>query len=286
MVQIPLRRLLIVTGFLLVLLVGGAFLVSMDCEDHSHVTGVVCQVNPLDEADLLHWSPHRLTVTLDPVRTAEVGRIYAEIVQAYSNRQVNVLSEWRRNLPGKVERISPGDMRRIEFRFSRILCDEVICKLKRKEDPQSILAEYQSVVNFSQSVGAMLAFAGIYGDVRLRRREFGGWFDELEALVVCRLTSYRDCFHKAGRTELAQAAEHFLAEWIDQIESPNGYTKALLLQRIAYVRKWGDRLMEHCGQTWEEISQNSVRQTTHTLICAGYTPMWLDEFKVIPRHVK
>ena len=111
------------------------------------------------------------------------------------------------------------------------------------------------------------------------------WFDGLEAHVVRWLKSCQNCFNAAGRTDMEKTAERFLAEWIDQIESENGYTRACLVQDIACVRVQGDSLMENCGMTWDEVSQNVVLQVTHGLIKAGYTPKWLDEFKNIPRHV-
>ena len=183
-----------------------------------------------------------------------------------------------------VESVRRDDLDGVELPFSLVLYNEVIPELGRKKDSRSILATYGSVGDFELSLGAMLAFSGIYGDVRLRRKEFGGRLDDLEALVVYRLVSYRDCFRAAGRTEMEKSAGRLLAEWIDQIESENCYTKARLVHDIACIRVQGDNLMENCGQTWNAMSQNFVRMATYGLIHAGYTPKWLEEFANIPRH--
>ena len=269
----------------LVLLVGAFIVLFTDIGRHDHAANARRLPDPLDVAELHRFAPPDKVVTLDSAQKAELRRVFADIVQAYSNRQVEVLREWRRKLPERVELVIQSDLDDVELSFSKVLYNEVIPKLSRKQESRSILAEYASVDDFEHTIATILAFAGIYGDVRLRRREFGGRFDDLEALVVYRLMSYRDCFRAAGRTDLEKVAERFLAEWIDQIESENGYTRTCVVMSVASYRVWGDRVMEECSQTWEEVSQNAVRQFTYGLIHAGYTPKWLDEFKNIPRHV-
>ena len=285
MVQVSLRTAGCLAGLLALALLAGAFLVLFtDVGRHEHAENVRRRPDPLDVEDLRRLSPPEHTVALVPAQKAELEGIYADIVQAYSNRQVEVLREWRRKLPGMVESVRRDDLDGVELPFSLVLYNEVIPELGRKKDSRSILATYGSVGDFELSLGAMLAFSGIYGDVRLRRKEFGGRLDDLEALVVYRLVSYRDCFRAAGRTEMEKSAGRLLAEWIDQIESENCYTKARLVHDIACIRVQGDNLMENCGQTWNAMSQNFVRMATYGLIHAGYTPKWLEEFANIPRH--
>lgn len=284
MVQVSLRKVGCLVGLLVLLLTVTFFAMFTDVVCHGHAGTSRMQPDPVDVDELYRFSPPAHMVALDSAQKAELKGIYAVIVQAYSNRQVEVLREWRRKLPGRVELVSQHDLDDAECRFSTILYNEVIPELGRKKDSPAILAAYGSVGDFEQAVGTMLAFAGIYGDVRLQRKELGGRFDDLEALVVYRLVSYRDCFRDAGRTDMEKAAERFLAEWIDQIESENGYTRTRLAESIAHYRVYGDHVMREYAQTWEEVSQNAVRQFTYRLIRAGYTPKWLDEFKNIPRH--
>lgn len=285
MVQVSLKKVGCLVGFLLLAFLLWTFVAQFaDIGRHVHAATVRMLPAPQDVAELRRMSPPS-RVPLDPVQKAELRRIYAEIVQAYSNRQVEVLREWRRKLPELVERVGQDDFDDAKRPFSRIFFDEVIPKLGRRQEDQSILSEYSGVEDFERIVATVLAFAGIYGDVRLRRREFGGRFNDIEMLVVYRLKTYRDCFRTAGRTDMEKVADRFLSEWINQIESENGYTRALLIHYLARDRVGASKIMENHGQTWDEISQNSVRQATHGLIRAGYTPKWIEEFKVIPRHV-
>ena len=270
-------------GLLPLLLAGAFVLFFIDIGCHGHTANTSRLPNPLDIAELNRLAPQGRTA-LDSTQKAELRQVYADIVQAYSNGQVEVLREWRRKLPERVERVRQNDFDDIERPFFKLFFDEVVLRLQRRTDDQSFLRKSENMEDFEHTVTTMLLFAGIYGDVHLRRRDFGGCFDNLEALVVHWLISYRDYFHEEGRPDLEKVTDRFLAEWIRQIESENGYTRALLIQHIASVRVLGNSLMENCGMTWDEVSQNVVLQTTHGLIKAGYTPKWLDEFKDIPRH--
>ena len=285
MVQVSLKKVGCLAGLLALVLLVGAFIVLFtDIGRHDHAANARKQPDPLDVAELHRFAPPDKVVTLDSAQKAELRRVFADIVQAYSNRQVEVLREWRRKLPERVELISRNDFDDITRPLSRIVYDETHVKRNKKLCENSRGEEYRSVAGFERYADTLMAIVLVYGDVRLRRRNLGGLFEELEALMFARLKSYRDDFRTVGRTDMERAAERALAEWIDQIESGNGYTKTCVVMSVASYRVWGDRVMEECSQTWEEVSQNAVRQFTYGLILAGYTPKWLDEFKNIPRH--
>ena len=73
-------------------------------------------------------SPTGHVVALDPAQKAELKGIYADIVQAYSNGQVEVLRDFRRGLPEKVEFIGRDDLIEVGRLFLDVLHVELFEK--------------------------------------------------------------------------------------------------------------------------------------------------------------
>ena len=285
MVQVSLRKVGCMAGPLALLLLAAAFLAMFtDVGRHEHAENVRRRPDPLDVEDLRRLSPPEHTVALVPAQKAELEGIYADIVLAYSNGQVEVLREWRRKLPERVELIRLNDFDDISQPLFRLVYDESLAKLNKSLGKESIGEVYGNVSEFERHVDTLITLVLLYGDVELHRRSLGGLFKDIEAFIYYRLKFYRDGFRAEGRADLECAAERAISVWMDQIESENGYTRACLVKSIAHFRVWCDKLMEQDGRTWEEISQSQVRGATHTLALFGYTPKWLDEFKNIPRH--
>lgn len=222
-------------------------------------------------------------VVLDPARRMELKRVYADIVQAYSNGQVRTLQEWRRILPSQVEKIRESDLIDVERQFLGVVHDELLIKVNKILAGRPIEEDYGSATAFETHLLSFWAFTCLYGDIQLRRRGFGTLFSDLEALVLYRLKAYRDHYHAIGKNDLENTADRFLSQWTAQIESENGYTRNLLVSRIENDRKWADSIQRETGQSWEEIVQSAIGQTVHMLRRVGYDPKWVQEFKNVPR---
>lgn len=285
MVQVSLKNVGRTVGLLTLVTLVATFLVLFtDIGPHGHAANTRRQPDPLDMADWLRFSQPDKLVSLDFIQKTELKDVFNDIVKAYSNEQVGVLRDWRENLPEKVKFLGTDVLIEIGRPFLDIIHDELHGKLNKILGKESIGEEFENVADFERHAETLITLALIYGDVQLRRRNYGGLFGSLEALMYYRLKSYRDGFRTEGRTELETSAERALAKWIDQIESENGYMKALLVKEIAWLRLHGERIMADSGKSWEEVSQNHIRGTIHMLTWAGYTPKWLGEFKNIPRH--
>ncbi len=272
-------------GLLALVLLAGAFLVLFtDVGRHGHAVNVRVQPDPLDVEELRRLSPTGHVVALDPAQKAELKGIYADIVQAYSNGQVEVLRDFRRGLPEKVEFIGRDDLIEVGRLFLDVLHVELFEKVNKILAKEPIGEKFHCVGEFEKHVASFLEIVRLYGDIQVRRRARGGLFEHLEAYVFLRLKSYRDGFRAEGRPDMEQAAGRFLAEWIKHIESENGYTRASVIAGIAWARQRGDELMKEPSRTWEDVSQSVVRGRLHMLTLFGYTPKWLDEFSNIPRH--
>jgi len=285
MVQIPLRKVGFLAGLLAFVLLAGAFLTALtDVGCHGHDANAGSPRNPASAEELRWSSPQGNVLTLKSEQKAELKGIYADIVQAYLNGQVEVLRDFRRGLPEKVELIGRDDLIEVGRPFLDVLHVELFEKLNKILAKEPIGEKFHCVEEFEKHVASFLEIVRLYGDIQVRRRARGGLFEHLEAYVFLRLKSYRDGFRAEGRSDMEQAAGRFLAEWIKHIESENGYTRASVIAGIAWARQRGDELMKEPSRTWEDVSQGVVRGRLHTLVLFGYTPKWLDEFKNIPRH--
>lgn len=223
-------------------------------------------------------------VPLEPDRRVELTKAYSDVVQAYSNGQAEVLHEWRLKLPRKVESLATSDLLKIDRPFFNVVYGELLTKMNRILAKEPLDEDYADATAFERHAASLLELVRLYGDIQIQRRKFENLFGDLEALVFYRLTAYENYYRNVGRRDLERAAKRFSSEWIDQIESRDGYTRRLLVYHIENCRKWGDNLMDQCKQSWDEISQNVVSQTVYTLKWAGYTPKWLVDFKNIPRN--
>lgn len=272
-------------GLLALALLAGAFLVLFtDVGRHGHDVNVRAEPDPLDVEELRHFSPPRHEAGLGSAQKTELKAVCACVATAYSNGQVEVLREWRRELPRMLESLAEDDLRSVWRPIIHVMEDELHTKLNKILMKESVGEAYETVADFERHAEALLEISLIYGDILLRRRDFGVPFTLLEPSVFYRIKSYRDGFHAEGRPDMKESAEKLLTKWINQVESKNGYTRAQLVNRIARSRVWADRTMKQTGKSWAELSQNSVSQTVYTLVLFGYTPKWLDEFKDIPRH--
>ena len=285
MVQIPLRKVGFLAGLLAFVLLAGAFLAALtDVGCHEHDANAGSPPNSASAKELRRSSPPGNVLTLKSEQKAELKGIYADIVQAYSNGQVEVLRDFRRGLPEKVEFIGRDDLIEVGRLFLDVLHVELFEKVNKILAKEPIGEKFHCVGEFEKHVASFLEIVRLYGDIQVRRRARGGLFEHLEAYVFLRLKSYRDGFRAEGRPDMEQAAGRFLAEWIKHIESENGYTRASVIAGIAWARQRGDELMKEPSRTWEDVSQGVVRGRLHMLTLFGYTPKWLDEFSNIPRH--
>ena len=161
MVQVSLKKMACLAGLLTLVLLVGAFIVLFtDIGRHDYAANARRLPDPLDVAELNRLAPPG-RVALDAAQLSELKRIYTDIVQAYSNRQVEVLREWRRKLPERVERVRQNDFDDMERPLDRISHDEIDPCLTRRRDTQFILGKYRNVEDFERTASAMLAFLGI-----------------------------------------------------------------------------------------------------------------------------
>lgn len=191
-------------------------------------------------------------------------RIIGDIVAAYTNQQASLISEGVQRLPGEFFSLRGKDW------------DEAIRPINRAwfagwcfDEQKRIFSTSTQLSNWFQT---NLTFAKAYGSILVR----SGIKDSLAAFdvwVLAGLQSCRNEFEKDGNSDYVEVTDRFIVEWIEQIESEQGFTRE-------YVR-WQNRELA-CLVVAGEISQAALRNNIRGYVRAlqkrcGYTPKWLDE---------
>ena len=192
-------------------------------------------------------------------------RIMQEVVNAYSNCQIEAMIESMRQLPSKAYQLIEKDHLKLEIPINQIWRGDWV--LNRG------IREFASEEEFDRQMKRSLAIAKLYGEFLV---ESGRIADEIlvtiDWIALKRLQTYREGFKRDGKTDCLQSAERLLADWIEQIESKKGFTRTYMR-----AQKVGLRHFVKTGELSEERSVQYVRDYVRPLQDrCGYTPKWLD----------
>lgn len=192
-------------------------------------------------------------------------RIMQEVVNAYSNCQIEAMIESMRQLPSKAYQLIEKDHLKLEIPINQIWRGDWV--LNRG------IREFASEEEFDRQMKRSLAIAKLYGEFLVAS---GRIADEIlvtiDWIALKRLQKYREGFKRDGKTDCLQSAERLLADWIEQIESKKGFTRTYMR-----AQKVGLRHFVKTGELSEERSVQYVRDYVRPLRDrCGYTPKWLD----------
>lgn len=200
---------------------------------------------------------------------------YDEIVKAWLSGRSDEMMQWESRLPAMAEKMRDEDVKKAGAIFFGMLFNEFAVK-------DAPLRDFDSGAQFNLWMRSNLAAARLYGKVCVARKNFSGFNSVLEAKVLARLRGYKEKFAKSGMQGLESSADAFIAEWIAQIESKEGFSRLAALHWMEYSRTWG---YDSSGnkQPWETLRDRAIMQGAASLIKAGYTPKWVKELKCTPR---
>ena len=212
--------------------------------------------------------------------TAEEMRTYlqivGDIVAAYSNGQEKAMYEGVARFPKSVYDLRGDDHHKVELPLAQMWCNEWL-----RDDG---LEEFASTEDFEHAMRVSMAVARIFGRFIV---DSGLTADRKLVSIECetlkRLQKYKDKFAREGKSDCLRVTERFLAEWIAQIESEQGFTRAYVRRQDQGLRR--RRLVER-GETTAEELRRCVRGGAYPLqkFC-GYTPKWLDkDFPPLPEE--
>lgn len=194
-----------------------------------------------------------------------------EIIQAYSNRQPDVVMSKARNLlrdpikDGLAPEMSEGLMM-LKKEWDKLRCaDMADFRVTRDVLSERILSEF--------------AFVQAYGDFCRLKCSLDEELVAIDTFFLKHLQQIRDSFLQSGDVTLALDMESFVARWIDKIESEDGFMRS-------YMRALMGRLsnMKDPEVTPKEKMQSVRSHATGTILQqCGYLPRWVDrEFPSLP----
>ena len=199
-------------------------------------------------------------------------RIIQGVANAYSNCQIEAMFESMRQLPSRAYQFRGEDLLKLEIPINRIWREDWILNKGVKD--------FASEEEFDRQMKKSLAIAKLYGEFTVASRAVPSKIlVTIDCVVLKRLQTYRDEFERGGKADCLRSAERLLADWVEQIESENGFTRTYLrTQKIAL------RYFVKTGELSEEKLAQYVRDYVRPLQDrCDYTPKWLDvEFPAAP----
>lgn len=193
-------------------------------------------------------------------------RVIQGVVNAYSNCQIEAMFEIVRQLPSKAYQLREKDHLKLEIPINQTWRGDWVLNRGIKE--------FASEEEFDRQMKRSLAIAKLYGEFLVAS---GRIVDEIlvtiDWIALKRLQTYRDEFKRGGKTDCARTAERLLVDWMDQIESEKGFTRAYMR-----AQKVGLAHFVKTGELSEAKLVQYVRDYVRPLQeRCGYTPKWLDE---------
>ena len=218
--------------------------------------------------------PAQIAASADEM--ARLVGIQAVLVQAYTNEQASVLREWRPKLPEMLEHMPFEQFRGAMLGFVYMVWNDVAGDARH---PSS--RSFQDAEALSRFLEVRTAAVMLIGDVLLRRKAVGDEIRSFEGYMLGALRNLEEKCIEDGRADLKGEIDRCREQWIEHIESENGYTKASVVDDIASCRLWGFRVIGM--RLWEDFIGAEIEHgVIYLLKYGGYRPKWMDELKGIP----
>ena len=201
---------------------------------------------------------------------ARVVGIYAEVAQAYDNRDAMAMHLAMLKLPQINDQQTWQWAPDVDSSFYSAFTRTFLFAKKP--------SDFDSPVQFTEYLQLNVAAALFLGGAYARRQYF-----ESSSRVECRtlycLKRYEAKFEKERKAELRDVATKSLSFWIAWIESPNGFTRRYAHRKVRdfdYIRL----VKPEFTLTREQAISNAYAYAKTVLSKSGYTPSWLSEFQV------
>ena len=201
---------------------------------------------------------------MSEAQSNELASALEAISRAYDGGEVKQLRDRMQACPQTMTNISDW----VFVALSRPLCKNFGERFLMAEP----MKDFTELNDFKNYVELNFEMARFFGGIDLARGGYSGYLILLDKCTLKQLKRYKDKFHTEGQKELEACADKYIAEWIDQIESENGFTRKYMRfqVRLQYGRVEEERM------TYEQLL-DAVRDYATGLVRGGYTPKWLDE---------
>ncbi len=237
------------------------------------IPAISCQWACVDPHEVLA-KPDQIPV--DDETVAMFAKIQDELVQAYSNGQVHVLAKWRSKLPDMLEHVPYEQFRGAMLGFIYLVWGDIALADIHPAD-----IHFKDVAELSSDLDIKFSAALLMGDILVKRKLFDKELRSCEGHMLGALRNYEEQFRRDGRADLEEVLCRYRDVWISHIESDCGYTRAVVVQDIAYRRLWGYRFIGE--QKWADFIASEIEWSAAYLLKRGkYRPKWMDELVGIP----
>ena len=228
----------------------------------------VLQRRRLWHADIVDRD-EQLVLRPTDAQSNEVARVFRQIAEAYQRESVADMRRCMSQCPDYLTNVVDNVYRELRRPCSSLFCDSFT--------HNDEMREFHGVPDFERYAETNVKMALFLGNLDLQRGAYADYLMLLESMVFKRLKDYKDRFHAEGKLELEQSADRYLKSWIDQIESPDGFTRRhmWLYADLQYP------LVESGAMTREILHNRVALYMTRLFSDFGYTPKWVGEFSVI-----
>ena len=141
--------------------------------------------------------------------------------------------------------------------------------------------EFADVESLDVYLRSNIELTVFFGDIALKREDFGTTVDICDALVLKQLLNYKNRYREDGEERFEACIDKFIEEWYQQIESENGFTRQSM--RFQVDLQWP--LYCDGSLSLEQLTKR-IKECANPLINLGYTPKWLSEFDDLSEAVK
>lgn len=217
-------------------------------------------------------------------REKELKAFFAQITDAYTNRNYEIVRKQISNVPETLYDVTRQVYQDAINPFCTAFMDEVLWKSGgfSESQPFPVFGNAQELFAYLRVNTDVALFLG---RTFIKRKEWIHPIDFLESAALMQLGRYRRMYLHEGKIDHVEVVDRFTREWQQHIESEDGFTRQYMwhvVDRYVYER-------EHREVSWKRhgldtcLSKEQIfriaRSEAEGLIKLGYTPKWLDEFK-------
>ena len=199
----------------------------------------------------------------------EVARVFRLIAEAYQRESVADMRRYMSQCPDYVTNV-------VDYVYNELITP-CASSLWETFTNNEVMREFRSVSDFERYAECNVEMARFLGNLNLHRGAHINDLLVLDAATYKRFKDYKGKFHGEGKLELERSADHFLKTWIDQIESPEGFTR----RHMWHYADLQYPLVEGGSMTREKFHAWVIRYGTSLISHYGYMPKWVGEFSVI-----
>ena len=216
---------------------------------------------------------HPVRIPVTPAQSNAIAVAFARMAEVYERDDGEAMLAVMEDIPDVVTNMPDQAL--------ALATKPVQSALARRFIHAESLFEFSSRLDFERFGRSNMEAVRCLGNLYLRR---GGDCELLfvyDSQTLKQLMRYKDMFHAKNMLDCEQTADKLIADWVDQIESKDGFTRRYMWFQVDL--QWP---RYHEGKMTIDDLSKSVKSYADGLIRIGYTPKWLLEFDDLTKALK